>query len=146
MENVRLARIAGIVAILALAFAPAGAGAAAAPTATTSPVDPTTLTNDGATLSGVVVPNGANTSYWFQWGHTTAYGHFTTFFPAGNAKAPAQVPVDVPLFGLKPTTTYHYRLGVWTGPGTTPIYGADETFTTTPPVGLAFKGSRVYVT
>lgn len=85
-----------------------------------------TLTSSGATVSGIVNPNGAATSYWFQYGTTTSYGGQTSSASAGSGLA--GVAVEAQLTGLSPATTYHYRL-VAQNPGGT-SFGGDREFTT----------------
>ncbi|HEV2950797.1 MAG TPA: hypothetical protein VGZ51_01740, partial [Actinomycetota bacterium] len=93
------------------------------PTASTGGVH--SLTSSGAQVTGVVNPNGAATSYWFEYGSTTAYGQQTASTSAGAAGA---VAVEKPLSGLSPATTYHYRLVAQNAGGTS--FGTDREFTT----------------
>jgi hypothetical protein len=75
-----------------------------------------------ATLVGAVDPNGAVTTYYFQYGPTVAYGRQTTpgTLPAGTTR----VKVGQAVSGL--LTGYHYRLVASNASGTTP--GRDRTF------------------
>ena len=88
-----------------------------------------------ATVNGSVDPRRGNTTYYFQWGPTAAYGNpsgLQLLFArraAGNGAVP--VPVSRKLTGLKPSTTYHYRLRASNQTGTG--YGIDAVFTTGPP-------------
>src|SRR5262249_25042593 len=80
---------------------------------TTGPPTPTTEAATGvggtvATLAGMVNPNGQATEYFFKWGETEAYGHETTKKSAGSGTS--AVSRSEPLAGLKPKTTYHFRL------------------------------------
>ncbi len=147
----RRARIAAAIAgstLLCLA-APA---LAAAPTVTTLAPDTTVISDTYALLSGIVNPQGLPTVYLFQWGRTTAYGHNTPVTSAGNGKA--DVPVDVSLYdsdGLKPATTYHYRLvaevqatGAYAIDNGS-FSGQDQTFTTSPALAVAFVGRSAKV-
>ncbi len=114
---------------------------------------PAAVTPSTATLTGTVNPNAAGqpaedeTTYFYEYGGTSAYGHQTPLAKAGEGETPVQAPVAVA--GLEPGTTYHYRLvasnlnnAAELSPseyGTiTPqvVYGSDETFTTpaTPPI------------
>jgi phosphodiesterase/alkaline phosphatase D-like protein len=61
-----------------------------------------------ATLTGVVNPNGATTTYEFQFGLTTAYGMQTTAATLTAGSVP--VPVAQTVTGLTPGTVFHYRL------------------------------------
>ena len=69
---------------------------------------PAAASYGSATLTGLVNPHGSNTSYYFQYGPTTAYGAQTALADAGAGTA--TVKVAVPVGGLQPLTTYHYRL------------------------------------
>jgi hypothetical protein len=80
-----------------------------------------------ASLSGGVYPNGADTTYYWQYGATTSYGAQTATVDIGGGQAPVQVAGA--LGGLAPGTTYHYRLVAQNGVGT--AYGYDSTLTTT---------------
>jgi hypothetical protein len=61
-----------------------------------------------ATLTGAIDPHGSNTSYYFQYGPTKAYGSQTALADAGAGTV--AVKVAVPVSGLQPITVYHYRL------------------------------------
>ena len=80
-----------------------------------------------ATLEGSVTPNGGNTSYYFQYGLTNAYGGQTTIADAGAGTS--RVNVSLPITGLQPLSVYHYRLIAVNGAG--PAIGADRTLLTT---------------
>ena len=79
-----------------------------------------------ATLLGGVYPNGMETTVWWQFGTSTAYGHHTAPLDIGAGTAP--VPVRTTLTGLAPSTTEHYRLVARNPFGT--IYGYDDTLST----------------
>jgi hypothetical protein len=98
--------------------------AAAAPQATTSPASDVTQT--GATLNGVVTPEGANTSYHFEYGISTGYGTDTASQQAGSGQF--QTSSSAVLTGLEPGTTYHVQLVATNANGTT--RGGDRSFTT----------------
>ena len=68
----------------------------------------TGVTTTTSTLTGVVNPNGATTTYEFQFGLTTAYGMQTTAATLSAATAP--IPVAQTLTGLTPGTVFHYRI------------------------------------
>jgi phosphodiesterase/alkaline phosphatase D-like protein len=68
----------------------------------------TGVTSTSATVTGVVNPNGANTTYEFQFGLTTAYGMQTSAVILSAATAP--IPVSQTLTGLAPRTVFHYRV------------------------------------
>jgi hypothetical protein len=93
---------------------------------------PTPIQTTGATLHGTVNPNSLATSYHFDFGTTTSYGSSTPAADAGAGTADA--PASAALTGLKPNTTYHYRLVATNPKGTS--NGGDVAFTTlalTPP-------------
>jgi hypothetical protein len=100
-------------------------GASSAPTVTTS--SPTGVTGSGATVNGSVNPNGQQTSYAFQWGPTSGYGHETTLTSAGSGTGTSSV--NATLSGLASGSTYHFRIIAINGTGTS--VGADQSFTTT---------------
>jgi phosphodiesterase/alkaline phosphatase D-like protein len=80
-----------------------------------------------ATVNGTVNPQGRATSYYFQFGETTAYGSQTAPQSAGAGTTP--VAVSGSLSGLRTDTTYHYRL-VAIGPGDAIAIGEDRTLAT----------------
>lgn len=80
-----------------------------------------------ATLNGSLNPNGSNTSYYFQYGLTRAYGGQTTI--AGAGAGVHALKVSLPVAGLQPLSVYHYRLVAVNGSGAT--IGSDATFLTT---------------
>ncbi|HEX5853613.1 MAG TPA: hypothetical protein VFY36_11025 [Solirubrobacteraceae bacterium] len=75
-------------------------------------------------LTGLVFPAGTETSYYFQYGPTTAYGAQTPTLSAGTGTA--KVPVGQPVASLTPGTTYHFKL-VATAGGVV-FSGRDKTF------------------
>ena len=96
------------------------------PDAATGPAQVTSAST--ATVTGVITPHGATTTYTFQYGVTGFYGAqtFSQAVPAGSAP----VTVSVQLSGLTPGTVFHYRLVAAHGAVTQ--YGADATFLTFP--------------
>ncbi len=118
-----------------------------APGATTDPA--ATVTATDAQLTGRVVPQGATTSYRFEYGTSISYGQNAPA-SAGAVVGPAVEAEEVTasLDALQPNTTYHFRLVATNPGGTTP--GADETFTTdtvgepgssSAPAGYALTGT-----
>ncbi len=123
----RISATRGVLTTLALVVLalPAAAQAAGAPVVSTGPAR--SVSYGSATLSGSVKPNGSETSYYFQYGLTRAYGGQTTIVGAGAGTR--SVEVSLPIAGLQPLTQYHYRLVAVNAAG--PTIGADRTFTTT---------------
>ena len=80
----------------------------------------------GATLTGVVNPNGRPASYYFDFGLTALYGLRTA--AGGLAGIALPQPVRFSIVGLQSHRVYHYRL-VATGPGGTGA-GTDQVFIT----------------
>jgi hypothetical protein len=90
---------------------------------------------DRAALAGLINPENAPTTYWFEYGPTTAYG--SSVPPAQDAALTDETvrplvlnPVVNPLLGLAPETEYHYRIVAHNLAGT--VHGDDQTFTTLP--------------
>ncbi len=84
------------------------------------------ITASGARLEGTVTPLGAQSSYTFQYGITSAYGAATS---SGILAAGAKpLVVSASGGGLRPSTRYHYRIVAADASGTS--FGVDHTFTT----------------
>jgi hypothetical protein len=109
---------------VAIALVASGTASAAAPSATT--VDAASVAQTAATLRGDVDPQGAATTYAFQYGTSTAYGAQTDPRAAGSGTAAKRVTFR--LGGLTPGVRYHYRVIATNADGTTT--GADRAFTT----------------
>lgn len=101
-----------------------GAVEVAPPVATTGSA--ASVTSSSATLGASVTPNFSATSYHFDYGTTTAYGSFTSAASAGEGGV-AQAALAT-VSGLKPSTTYHFRVVATNAAGT--VVGADQTLTT----------------
>jgi hypothetical protein len=84
----------------------------------------------GVTLTGCVDPDGLASKYHFEYGETTSYGAST---PEGELteELASEHAVIAPVTGLKPLTTYHYRLVASNSAGA-PVDGPDQTFSTVP--------------
>lgn len=111
---------------------PAGVAlAASSPTVTTGAA--TGVATSSAVLNGTVNPNGAKTSYFFEWGPTAAFGSQSKSTSAGAGTK--SVSVKTTPAGLIPGTTYYYRLDATNSAGT--ALGATRTFHTAgnPPPG-----------
>ena len=82
-----------------------------------------------AAINGTINPYGLQTTYYFEYGPTTAYG---TKVPAGIEGTAGQGRVPKPfsrtLSGLTPGATYHFRLVATNSVGTS--LGSDQAFTT----------------
>lgn len=114
-----------------------GAYELAAPVVATSAAGSVALAS--AVLAGTLNPSLRDTSFRFEWGTTTAYGSMTSLQWAGAGSG--TISVSALVGGLRPGTTYHFRLVATNADGT--AAGADQTFTTldrTPPV---LSGLRV---
>lgn len=98
----------------------------AAPAAVTAGFDE--VQPAGARLKGTVNPGGAQTTWHFEYGLTTAYGNATEDQTAsGSLDVPTEVMKSVS--GLDPATVYHFRLVAANSNGTS--LGGDQTFHTT---------------
>src|SRR4051794_19085406 len=127
------ARLAVLGALLVLA--PAALAATAAPGATTGPVS--SVGSTSATVNGTVDPNGQPTTWYFEYGTSTAYGSRTASSSAGSGQTALDVSAAVG--GLAAGTTYHYRLVATSSGGTS--RGADGLFTTTSPPDASTGGA-----
>jgi phosphodiesterase/alkaline phosphatase D-like protein len=90
--------------------------------------EPEAITATTATLTGSVNPEGAATTYSFEYGRTQGYGQHTTPTGLPASTTPAGVKEAIP--GLEPGVTYHYRLTATNNSGTQTSYGEDHSFTT----------------
>jgi len=105
-----------------------------APVVTTNPA--TLIASLSATLNGSVDPHGLTTTFYFQYGTTTSYGH-TTIMQGRIGNLYQSVSANIS--GLSASTTYHFRIVAVNNAGT--VYGADRTFTT-----LSATGAPVVIT
>ncbi len=96
----------------------------------------TTVSTSGATLGARINPAGLRTGYRFEYGPSESYGASLPV-PEGQVGAglTASRVVSVQPQGLRPVTTYHYRLVAANEFGT--AHGEDKTFTT-PGEGATF--------
>ena len=107
--------------------------AASSPTVTTG--THSRVTDTTAVLHGTVNPNGSATTYYFQWGLTTAYGVQSVAHAAGHGTKAKAVEHDRdradPRDALPLPADRHQRCGT--------TIGADHTFTTAgnPPPGVS---------
>src|SRR5215211_6630526 len=123
-------------ALAAVALACTAASAsAAAPAVTTggAAVGPTT-----ATFTGTVDPQGLSTTYYFEYGTTSALGSRTATARAGSGTSPVTAAASVG--GLAANTVYHYRLVAHNRDGTR--RGARRTVRTQrAPLGLSLSAA-----
>ncbi len=108
------------------ATAPAGS----TPTAITEAASGVARTN--ATLNGRLDPNGAQTTYWFEYGLTQNFGNTTAFGNAGSGSD--SLTVSLPATSLTPAAKYFYRLNAQNVHGM--VSGSVQSFTTQGPAAL----------
>ena len=86
------------------------------------------VNSDGARILGRVDPDGAESSYHFEYGPDTGYG---TSIPLTDVKTKSPTETELVatnITGLAPNTSYHFRITASNEQGTT--HGADRQFTT----------------
>jgi hypothetical protein len=98
---------------------------ATAPSVATMAV--TNLGRSSATLNGTVTANNATTQYWFAYGTSNTALTGTTI-RAGALTGTSATPVNATLTGLRPFTTYYFRVFASNAVGTTS--GSVLSFTT----------------
>jgi hypothetical protein len=103
-----------------------GSLASRPPAATTGAAS--SITNSTAKVEATVNPERSPTSYYFEYGTTTAYGSKKPLLGAEVGNGPSGVAVSQSLIGLTASTTYHYRVVATSPEGTTK--GLDKTFKT----------------
>lgn len=84
------------------------------------------VTESSAHLSATLDPNGAATTYYFQYGRSTSYGNRTERVTVPAGTDPIAVQADIT--SLRPYTRYHWRLYATNAAGKTP--GRDHTLRT----------------
>jgi hypothetical protein len=87
---------------------------------------------NAATLTGSLDPRGRATSWYFEYGTTTAYGSKTSTANAGSGTGNRSVSIAV--LNLTPSAGYHFRLVATSSAGIT--LGADVAFATLQSVTL----------
>ncbi len=97
----------------------------------------TNIASTTATINGDINTNGEVVEVYIEWGLTTSYGGYG--IPAGLNQSQPKIrslslaPLNAPITGLTPNTTYHYRfLGFPSTSSQATLYGTDMTFTTLP--------------
>jgi hypothetical protein len=100
--------------------------------------EPTTgITHDEATINAKIDPDELATTYRFEYGETTSYGHEVPIGGAsiGSGAEPVKVVAVLqelePGIKLRPGITYHFRVVASNAAET--VDGPDRTFTTVPP-------------
>lgn len=122
--------------VLSLALPALALAASSKPAVTTGSV--ANLAPQSVTVLGRIDPNGAQTTYLFQYGTTTLYGSATPVAAAGNGTSPVTVLAN--LSGLAPASTYHYRLVARNRNGR--VDGVDRVFKTrAQPLGLTLAAT-----
>jgi hypothetical protein len=96
-----------------------------------------TASATSATLNGTVDPSGRATTWYFEYGTSTSYGHKTPAKDAGSGNG--AVAVSAPISGLTAGRTYHYRLVASSDAGTS--RGSDRTFVATNPPTVTTKSA-----
>ena len=133
----RRALLGALVAVAALAALALARGALAAqPKVSTGGARE--VTYNSAVLGGALNPSGSDTSYYFQYGPTKAYGGQSAIADAGAGTK--SVTVRLPISGLQPITVYHYRLIAVNASGAS-IGGDNTLLTTKVPLSLQILSS-----
>jgi WD40-like Beta Propeller Repeat len=94
------------------------------------------VASTSATLGATIDPNGASTSYYFQYGKSVSYEEPPIPAPPGASVGSGSGDVARHVQGLAPETVYHYRvvavsvLEVEGVPQAVSFFGPDRTFTT----------------
>jgi phosphodiesterase/alkaline phosphatase D-like protein len=102
-------------AAIAALICAATAIAAASPAVTPGTVS--SIAETAAVLNGTVNPNGAATTYQFDWGLTPSLGNVTPAAPASAGAGTTAVAESAKITGLSPDTTYYYELRASNGSG-----------------------------
>ena len=101
-----------------ISFTTTGPAAATPPRATTSSA--ITVGSTTATLSGLVTPNLADTSYWFEYGDTSNLSHIIANTENGSVgTGNVSVPAKANITSLVRNHTYYYRIVARNSAGTT---------------------------
>lgn len=94
------------------------------------------------TLHGSVDPKGVATEYRFEYGETTSYGTSVPLTGESAGSGTEYLRVSQPIEGVKPRTTYHYRILATNAEGT--FAGADRSFGTTAPAVSTLPARRIH--
>jgi len=90
---------------------------ALSPVATTDPANLVTI--NGATVNGMVNPNGQSTTIWFEWGTDPVLGTFSLTSTQSGGSGTTSQAVNAVLSGLSPGATYYFRVAASNSTGTT---------------------------
>ncbi|HEX3510927.1 MAG TPA: hypothetical protein VHT27_07500 [Solirubrobacteraceae bacterium] len=106
-SRTRISTLAAATLAATCALAPsAGAAKELPPRAATGAA--THVLTSSALLTATIDPEGIETTYYFEWGLTTSYGHTSAPVSAGGAKM--RIRVGQAITGLQAGATYHYRV------------------------------------
>ncbi|MFA5777920.1 MAG: hypothetical protein WC870_00290 [Candidatus Paceibacterota bacterium] len=146
-KNIIIGLLGGIIVILGVLFfifggnikdqgdnaLPADDSSTTDPLVGTTPQAPTVKTSvdysasiSTAMVNGKVRPNGAATTYWFEYGETASLGNKTILQDIGSGFSLVSTPAYI--MGLKANTTYYFRLSAKNRFAT--VNGATYTLTT----------------
>ena len=116
-------------------------GVAPWPSPTVETMAASELRDSEATLNGLVNPNGAATSFHFEYGTTTDYGSVRPVPDVSVGEGGDAMSESTKVSGLQPGTLYHFRIVATNVAGTS--YGPDRTFVTlTGPRPVVGPGSQ----
>ena len=116
--------LATFLVVLAALAVGASSALALSPAVETKPASG--LTETGATLNGLVNPNGLETKIFFEYGATTSYGSKTSEVSVGSGTSTLEKGQSIG--SLTKNSSYHYRIVASNSSGTS--YGTDQEFTT----------------
>lgn len=104
----------------------------------------TDLKAGSATLSANINPEALSTSYWFEYGTTTAYGAKVPITPEAIGSGSSGVLVEQIVTGLSKNTTYHFRAVAESSAGK--AFGEDRTFKLMPPKAITEIATAIEAT
>jgi sugar lactone lactonase YvrE len=102
------------------------------------------LKASSATLRANIDPEALATSYWFEYGTTTAYGTKVPITPEAIGSGSSAVKVSQPVTGLSKNTEYHFRAVAESVAGT--VQGEDKTFELVAPRAITEAATAVKAT
>jgi hypothetical protein len=98
------------------------------------------VTETTATIGFTIDPDGVDTSYVVEYGHTSAYGLSTAPVDIGSAPAPQQLTVT--LTGLEPGSSYHFDVVATSSQVAEGVGGGDLPFSTAAKAGSGVLGAK----